>query len=77
MKVRVRLPKARLSAEVALTAKQLQDLAHSVAQIKWVAPELEFAFRLIVTAEGERPSEAVLTELNKLLNDVKSGWKME
>jgi hypothetical protein len=77
LKVRVRLPKARLSAEAALTAKQLQDFANVVAQLKQAAPDLEFAFRAIITAEGERPSEEVLAELNKLLNDVKSGWKME
>ena len=77
LKLCARLPKATLVAEAALTPKQLQDLAGIIAQLKQTAPDLEFAFRVVITAEGERPSAEVLAELNKLLNDVKSGWKME
>lgn len=58
-----------MSTETALTAKQLQDFADIVAQLKQAAPDLEFAFRMIIVAEGERPSEDVLAKWNKLLND--------
>jgi hypothetical protein len=77
LKLRVRLPQASLSAEAVLTPKQLQDLVATIAQLKQVAPDLEFAFRVFITAEGERPSDQVLTKLNALLDQVKDGWKLE
>ena len=77
LKLRVRLPKATLAAEAALTPKQLQDLVGIIAQLKQAAPDLEFAFRVVITAEGERPSEQVLAKLNELLKEVKSGWRIE
>jgi len=77
LKLRIRLPKATLSAEAALTPKQVQDFAAIVAQLKQAAPELEFAFRVFITAEGERPSDEILTWLNALLAEVKNGWELE
>ena len=77
LKIRVRLPRASLSAEAALTPKQLQDFASVVAQLKQAAPDLEFSFRVVITAEGERPPEEVLAKLNELLGEVKGGWKLE
>ena len=70
LKIRVRLPRASLSAEAALTPKQLQDFASVVAQLKQAAPDLEFSFRVVITAEGERPPEEVLAKLNELLGEV-------
>jgi hypothetical protein len=77
LKLRVRLPKATLSAEAALTPKQIQDFAAIVAQLKQTAPDLEFAFRVFVAAEGEQPSAEVLAKLNALLGAVKGGWGLE
>jgi len=77
LKLRVRLPKATLAAEAALTPKQLQDLVGIIAQLKQAAPDLEFAFRAVITAEGEKPSDEVLAKLNELLKQVKAGWKIE
>jgi hypothetical protein len=77
LKLRARLPKATLAAEAALTPKQLQDLVGIIAQLKQAAPDLEFAFRVVITAEGEWPSDEVLAKLNELLGEVKSGWRIE
>jgi len=77
LNLRVRLPKATLRTEAALTPKQIQDFANIVSQLKQAAPELEFAFWVSLTAEGERPSEAVLAKLNALLDKVRGGWKLE
>ena len=73
LKLRARLPKATLVAEAALTPKQLQDLVGIIAQLKQTAPDLEFAFRVVITAEGERPSDEVLAKLNELLK-AGEGW---
>lgn len=77
LKLHVRLPKATLAAEAALTPKQLQDLADTIAQLKQAAPDLEFAFRVFITAEGEPPPAEVLKKLNMLLDQVKAGWRIE
>lgn len=75
--VRIRMPKASLFAEAQLTAQEIQDFASAVPELKRTAPELEFSFRVIVSAEGERPSEELVHELNRLLQGVTLKWRLE
>jgi hypothetical protein len=75
--VRVRMPKASLFAEAQLTAQQIQDFAAVVPDLKRAAAELEFSFRVTLTAEGEKPSEELVAELNKLLAGVTDKWRLE
>lgn len=75
--VRVRMPKASLFAEAQLTAQQLQDFAAIVPDLKRAAAELDFSFRVTVTAEGEKPSDELVAELNKLLAGVSDKWRLE
>lgn len=75
--VRVRMPKASLFAEAQLSAQQLQDFAAIVPEMKRAAAELDFSFRVTVTAEGERPSDDLVAELNKILATVTEKWRLE
>lgn len=75
--VRVRRPKASLFAEAQLTAQQLQDFAAIVPDLKRAAAELDLTFRVTVTAEGEKPSEELVEELNRLLAGVSEKWRLE
>lgn len=68
--VRIRRSKASLFAEAQLSAQQLQDFAAIVPELKRAAPELDFVFRVTLTAEGEESDEDGLTELNRLLRSV-------
>lgn len=75
--MRVRMPKASLFAEAQLSAQQLQDFAAIVPDLKRAAAELDFSYRATVTAEGEKPSEELMAELNKLLASVPDKWRLE
>jgi hypothetical protein len=75
--VRVRMPKASLYAEAQLSAKEIQDFAEIVADLKREAPELEFSFRVTLAAEGEKPTADTLAKLNEMLARVSSKWRLE
>jgi hypothetical protein len=71
------MPKASLYAEAQLSAQEIQDFAEVVAELKRAAPELEFSFRVTVTAEGEKPTADTLTSLNEMIGRVSSKWRLE
>ncbi len=66
----VRLPLWVGHAESRLTETQIQDFANTISDLSEIAPELEFEFRLVVTAEGETPSRKVLEKINDALRTV-------
>ena len=72
---RVREPDWVRHSESRLTEAEVQDLAERIGSLSEIAPELEFEFRLVVTAEGERPSEEVLEQLNEVLGKVADSLK--
>ena len=53
-----------------LTEIEIQDLAEAVADLADVAPELDFKFRISISAEGEPPSNEVLEKINEVLQKV-------
>ena len=53
----------------------MQDLAERIGSLSEIAPELEFEFRLVLTAEGDRPSDEVLEQLNEVLGGVADSLK--
>lgn len=57
-------------AESNLTEAEIQDLAEAVANLADIAPELDFLFRVTITAEGEPPSNEVLEKINEALQKV-------
>ncbi len=75
--VRVRMPKASLFAEAQLSAQQLQDFAAIVPDLKRAAADLDFSFRITLTAEGEKPSDDLVAELNELIAGVSDKWRLE
>ena len=75
--VRIRMPKASLFAEAQLTAQQIQDLSTIIPDLKRTATDLDFSFRVTLTAEGEKPNDDLVAELNKLLASVTDKWRLE
>ena len=75
--VRVRQPKWMRHADSHLTEMEIQDMAEVVSDLVEIAPELEFKFRISVTAEGDQPSEEVLKEINETLQNVTDKLKFD
>ena len=57
-------------AESPLTEIEIQDLAATVGDLIEIAPELDFQFRISITAEGDLPSNEVLKKINDALQKV-------
>ena len=75
--VRVRQAAWVNHAESHLTEIEIQDLAEAVADLADVAPELDFQFRITITAEGEPPSSEVLEKINQALQKVTDKLKFD
>ena len=76
-KIRVRKPAWMRHAESRLTEIEIQDLAEAVADLADIAPELDFKFRVTITAEGEPPSNEVLKKINEALQKVTDKLKFD
>ena len=76
-KVRVRKPVWIRHTESLLTEIEIQDLAETVADLADIAPELDFQFRITITAEGEPPSNEVLEKINDALRKVTDKLKFD
>ena len=76
-KIRVRKPAWMRHAESRLTEIEIQDLAEAVADLADIAPELDFRFRVTITAEGEPPSNEVLEKINEALQQVTDQLKFD
>ena len=63
--------------ESLLTEIEIQDLPEIVADLADVAPELDFQFRITITAEGEPPSNEVLENINDALRKVTDKLKFD
>lgn len=71
----VRLPDWIGHAESSLTETQIQDFAEKIGNLSEIAPELEFEFQLSITAEGQRPPNEVLEQLNEVLGEVRDALR--
>ena len=60
-----------------LTEIEIQDLAEAVADLADIAPELDFQFRVTITAEGEPPSKEALEKINEALQKVTHKLKFD
>ena len=76
-KARVRKPAWLCHAESELTEIEIQDLAETVADLADIAPELDFKFRISITAEGEPLSNEVLEKINDALRKVTDKLKFD
>ena len=56
---------------------EIQDLAEAVDDLADIAPELDFQFRITITAEGEPPSKEVLQKVNEVLRQVTEQLKFD
>jgi hypothetical protein len=74
--VRIHLPTTALLAEAALDPMALQKLAERVEQLLTIAPQLAFSFRVILSAEGQRPDAETLERLNALLGEIHPEWRL-
>ena len=76
-KIRVRKPAWMRHAESYLTEIEIQDLPERVADLADIAPELDFKFRISISAEGEQPSNEVLEKINEALQKVTNKLKFD
>ena len=63
--------------ESLLTETEIQDLAETVGDLIEISPELDFQFRVTITAEGEPPSDEVLEKINDALQKVTDKLKFD
>ena len=63
--------------ESLLTEIEIQDLAEMLADLADISPELDFQFRITITAEGEPPSNEVLEKINEALRKVTDKLKFD
>ncbi len=75
--VRVRQPKWMRHTDSHLTDMEIQDLPETVADLFEIAPELDFKYRITITAEGDQPSDEVLKEINEALQKVTEELKFD
>ena len=68
--IRVKQPSWMRHAESNLTEIDIQDLSETVGNLFEIAPELDFKFRISITAEGEPPSDEVLEQINEELRKI-------
>ena len=64
-------------AESSLTETEIQDLAETVGDLIEISPELDFQFRVTITAEGEPPSNEVLEKINEAFQKVTDKLKFD
>lgn len=77
LNTRVRLPDITLFAEAQLSPREIIDFAEIVQDVIRTAPELSFAFRVNISAEGAKPAPEIIAALNELLARVSRRWKLE
>ena len=75
--IRVKRPSWIGHTESHLTETEIQDLSETVVDLLGTAPELDFKFRIAITAEGESPSEEVLEQINEALRKVTDQLKFD
>ena len=76
-KVRVKQPSWMRHTESHLTETEIQDLSGTIGNLIEIAPELDFKFRIAITAEGESPSKEVLKQINAALRKVTDQLKFD
>ena len=75
--VRVKRPPWTGHTESHLTEIEIQDLSEIVGGLLEIAPELDLKFRIAITAEGKRPSDEVLEQINEALRKVTDQLKFD
>ena len=76
-KIRVRKPAWMRHAESELTEMEIQDLTETIGDLATIAPELDFKFRISITAKGEPPSNEMLENINEALCKVTNKLKFD
>lgn len=73
----VRQPAWLSHAESHLNETEIQDLAQTVIDLAEIAPDLDFKFRITITAEGEPPSNEMLKQINEVLQKITAQLKFD
>ena len=73
---RVRQPAKVLYAEATFDLLALERLAEKVGELISLAPQLNYAFRVSLTAEGQPPDDETYNRLNEVLSRIRPGWKL-
>lgn len=75
--VRVRRSDTVWFGEAQLDDLGLQRLAETASILVEAAPELNFVFRVALTAEGQTSDPQLVERLNEILGQIKPGWKLQ
>ena len=75
--IRVKQPSWMRHTESHLTETEIQDLSGTIGNLIEIAPELDFKFRIAITAEGEPPSDEVLEQINEVLRKITDQLKFD
>ena len=75
--IRVKQPSWIGHTESPLTEIGIQDLSGTIGALFEIAPELDFKFRISITAEGDPPSDEVLAQINEALRKVTDQLKFD
>ena len=75
--IRVKQPPWTSHTESHLTETEIQDLSGTIGNLIEIAPELDFKFRIAITAEGEPPPNEVLEQINEALRKVTGQLKFD
>ena len=75
--IRVCKPPWARHAEAHLTDAEIQELRQTVIDLADIAPELDFTFRIAITAEGETPAPEVLDRINETFRKVTDKLKFD
>ena len=75
--IRVKQPPWTGHTESHLTETEIQDLSGTIGNLIEIAPELDFKFRIAITAEGDPPSNEVLEQINEALRKVTGQLKFD
>ena len=76
-KIQVRKPAWMRHTESDIAEMEIQDLTEMVADLADIAPELDFKFRIAITAEGDPPPNEVLKKINDALRKVTDKLKFD
>ncbi len=68
--IHVKQPSWMRHTESYLTEVEIQDLSETIGALFEIAPELDFKFRISITAEGDPPPDEVLEQINEALRKV-------
>jgi hypothetical protein len=77
LSIRVRRPDTVLFGETQLDPLGLERLAEQADNLYLIAEDMNVAFKVSLTLEGQAPDENTLQRLNEVLEKIQGGWRLK